>query len=65
VLAVDCVAIGLVLVFLDAPGTAFDLPIKIVVAGILAGAIPGWPDGGSQIAHLLGLDLSARQPASS
>jgi len=64
VLAVDCIAIGLVLAFLNVPGTAFDLLSKIAVTGIIAGAIPGWPDAGGQIVRLLGFKLSTREPAS-
>jgi len=64
VLAIDCLAIGLILAFLNVPGTAFDLLSKIAVAGIVAGAIPGWPDAARQIARLLGFKLSASEPAS-
>ena len=49
----DLVAMALIAAFLDLPGTAFSFIGKIMFVAVVAGAIPGWPDGGKQFVALL------------
>ena len=49
----DLVAMALIAAFLDLPGTAFSFIGRIMFVAVVAGAIPGWPDGGKQFVALL------------
>lgn len=53
VLAVDVVAVALVIAFLDLPGAAFDTAGRVVFSAVLAGIIPGWPAAGREGMRLL------------
>jgi hypothetical protein len=55
----DLVAVAIVLAFLDIPGASpgipgdlLDILGRVVVAAVMAGAIPGWPGAGREGAHL-------------